>query len=53
MALLLGDASKARIKLDREHRHTLEDLVEEMMIAALAETNKDTYLLKNGFTVDQ
>jgi len=47
--LLLGDASKAREKLGWTPRHTLDDLVKDMMQSDLQLMKKEDYLRKGGF----
>jgi GDPmannose 4,6-dehydratase len=47
--LLLGDATKAREKLGWTPRHTLDDLVKDMMQSDLQLMKKEDYLRKGGF----
>jgi GDPmannose 4,6-dehydratase len=49
--LLLGDATKAREKLGWTPRHSLEDLVREMMEHDLAEARKERYLKDGGYKI--
>jgi len=46
--LLIGDATKARTKLGWEHKHTLSDLVKDMMTSDLALFKRDKYLQEGG-----
>lgn len=50
--LLLGDASKAREKLGWAPRHSLEDLVRDMMEHDLNEAERDALMKKNGYRVN-
>jgi GDPmannose 4,6-dehydratase len=49
--LLLGDASKARTRLGWEPKHSLEDLVKDMMASDLAEAERDAHILRGGYEV--
>lgn len=49
--LLIGDPSKAKRKLGWEHKHTLEQLVAEMMKADVDLFTRDKYLLAGGHKV--
>ncbi len=49
--LLIGDASKARTKLGWEPRHTLQELVEEMVKADLKLFGKDVLLKEEGYKI--
>jgi len=49
----LGDATKARQKLGWEPKHSLEDLVKDMMIEDLAEAERESHLVRNGYAVHQ
>lgn len=49
--LLLGDAGKAREKLGWTPKHSLEDLVEDMMEHDLGEARKEQYLKSSGYTI--
>jgi GDPmannose 4,6-dehydratase len=51
--LLLGDYRKAREKLGWEPKHSLEELVRDMMANDLAEAERDSHLIKNGYQVNQ
>jgi GDPmannose 4,6-dehydratase len=51
--LLIGDATKARTKLGWEPKHTLSDLVKDMMTADLALFKRDKYLQEGGHNVLQ
>ncbi len=48
--LLIGDAKKAKDKLGWVAKHTLQDLVTDMMQSDLQLMKKDEYLKKGGFT---
>ncbi len=48
---LLGDASKARQKLNWEPNISLEDLISEMVSHDLEEAKKESLLRKKGFTI--
>jgi len=48
---LLGDASKSREKLGWETTTTLEELINEMVIADLKDAEKEAYLKKQGFNI--
>ena len=47
--LLLGDPTKAREKLGWKHKHTLSDLVKDMVKSDIQESKKDSLLKKEGF----
>ena len=47
--LLIGDARKAKEKLDWEPIHSLEDLVKDMVKADLEDARKDEHLKNGGF----
>lgn len=49
--ILLGDASKARERLGWEPRHSLQDLVRDMVAHDLREAEKDTHLKNGGYQV--
>jgi len=49
--LLLGDPTKARKKLGWEPRHTLQELVDEMVNADLKLFGKEVLLKKEGYKV--
>jgi GDPmannose 4,6-dehydratase len=49
--LLIGDPSKAKRKLGWEHKHTLEQLVTEMMKADVELFTRDQYLRAGGHKV--
>lgn len=49
--LLIGDASKAKRKLGWEHKHTVEQLVAEMMKADVDLFTRDQYLLAGGHKI--
>nr|WP_232229313.1 GDP-mannose 4,6-dehydratase [Hippea jasoniae] len=49
--ILIGDASKAREKLGWKPRHTLEDLVKDMVLGDLKENYKELVLKEFGFEV--
>jgi len=49
--LLIGDASKAKKNMGWEPKHTLEQLVKEMMESDLKLFQKDKYLLEGGHDV--
>ena len=51
--LLLGDPSKAREKLGWEPRHSLEELVRDMMAGDLADAERDAHMLRSGYKVQQ
>ena len=51
--LLLGDPSKAREKLGWEPRHSLEELVRDMMAGDLADAERDSHMLRSGYKVQQ
>lgn len=47
--LLIGDAQKAKEKLGWEAKHTLQDLVNDMMQSDIKLMQKETYLKDGGF----
>ncbi len=47
--LLIGDASKAKQKLDWEPEYSLDELIQEMIEADLKNVDKELYLKKGGF----
>ena len=49
--ILVGDASKAKQKLGWEPKHTLEQLVKEMVACDVKLFERDKYLLKGGHDV--
>lgn len=49
--LLIGDASKAQTKLGWKHKHSLEELVHDMVKADIALFTRDRYLLDGGHKV--
>lgn len=49
--LLIGDASKARKELGWEPKHTVEQLITEMVASDLKTFKRDKYLLEGGHTV--
>jgi GDPmannose 4,6-dehydratase len=49
--LLIGDSSKARKKLGWEPRHTVEDIVHDMVVADVKLFERDRLLLANGIEV--
>ena len=49
--LLIGDATKAKTNMGWEPKHTLEQLVKEMMAADLKLFEKDKYLMDGGHDV--
>jgi GDPmannose 4,6-dehydratase len=49
--LLIGDYSKAKEKLGWEPRHTVEELVKEMVLSDLKLFEKDKYLLEGGHDI--
>ena len=49
--LLIGDASKAKNKLDWTPEYTLNELVNEMMASDLILMQKDQYLKKGGYSI--
>ena len=49
--ILLGDPSKARVKLGWEPELTLDDLVKDMMEADLKLMTREQYLKNGGFNV--
>ena len=48
--LLQGDAGKARTKLGWSPRHSLEELVKDMMAADLSETERELHMAKGGYS---
>lgn len=51
--LLIGDPTKAREKLGWQNKHSLSELVSEMVEADLNEAKKNKYLKSGGFEVNQ
>jgi len=51
--LLLGDPAKAKAKLGWTARHSLEELVKDMMASDLAEAERDAHLKKSGYRVNE
>jgi len=49
--ILIGDASKAREKLRWKPKHTLEDLVKDMILGDLKKNYKELVLNKYGFRI--
>lgn len=49
--LLIGDATKARTKLGWKHKHTLQELVVDMVNADVELFKRDRYLLEGGHKV--
>ena len=49
--ILIGDASKAREKLGWKPKHTLEDLVKDMILGDLKKNYKELVLNKHGFKI--
>lgn len=47
--LLIGDATKAQTKLGWKPKHTLQDLVTDMMQSDIKVMQKETYLKEGGF----
>lgn len=47
--LLIGDATKAKQKLDWEPEYSLDELIQEMIEADLKNVDKELYLKKGGF----
>jgi len=47
--LLIGDATKAKEKLDWKPRYNLQALVSDMVLSDLHQVKKDDYLKKGGF----
>lgn len=47
--ILLGDSAKAREKLGWKHKHSLSDLVKDMVKNDIQEAKKDSLLKKEGF----
>ena len=48
--LLVGDASKARLKLGWKPRHSLNDIVRDMVLSDLHIMQRDKYLRAGGFS---
>ncbi|GJM31907.1 MAG: GDP-mannose 4,6-dehydratase [Saprospiraceae bacterium] len=51
--LLIGDASKAKAKLGWEPRHTLDQLIAEMVESDLQRVKRDHYLKRGGFVISK
>lgn len=49
--LLIGDASKAKQKLNWEPEYALDDLIKEMILSDLKQVEKEIYLDKGGFNL--
>ena len=49
MELLVGDASKARVKLGWIPEHDLDTLIRDMMTSDIKLMQKNDYLKKGGF----
>ena len=49
--LLQGDPSKAHKQLGWVPRHSLEDLVDDMMAHDLEDARRETHLMKNGYQI--
>ncbi|HLV53077.1 MAG TPA: GDP-mannose 4,6-dehydratase [Cryomorphaceae bacterium] len=49
--LLIGDPSKAQKVLGWKHRHSLDDLIREMVEVDLVQCKRDKYLMDGGHTV--
>ncbi len=49
--LLIGDATKAKTKLGWEPRHSLDELIAEMVTGDLQHVKRDHYLKKGGFVI--
>ncbi|GAB6163083.1 hypothetical protein JCM12298_22430 [Desulfothermus naphthae] len=49
--ILIGDATKAREKLGWRPKHTLEDLIRDMVFADLELAKKEVYLKNGGYRV--
>ncbi len=49
--LLIGDATKARTKLDWEPKYSLEDLVKEMVASDVESFRKELLLKESGFAI--
>lgn len=50
--LLVGDASKAREKLSWKPKHTLDELISEMVIKDIHLMKKEQYLKEGGFEIN-
>ncbi len=49
--LLIGDASKAKAKLGWEPRHSLDELIAEMVAGDLQQVKQNHYLKQGGFVI--
>ena len=49
--LLIGDASKAKAKLDWAPVHTLDELVREMVVSDIAQFRRERFLVDGGFDI--
>lgn len=49
--LLIGDPSKAQAKLSWKHKHSLNDLVKDMVKFDLADAKRDEHLVNGGYTI--
>ena len=49
--ILIGDATKAKKKLGWRPKHTLEDLIRDMVFADLELAKKEVYLKNGGYRV--
>ncbi|MCC8146875.1 MAG: GDP-mannose 4,6-dehydratase, partial [Bacteroidales bacterium] len=49
--LLIGDSTKARIKLGWEPKYTLDTLIEDMMTSDIKEMRKEAYLKNGGYRI--
>ena len=51
ISLLIGDATKAKTSLGWEPRHTLSELVSEMVTSDIALFRREVYLQEGGFGI--
>lgn len=49
--LLIGDPTKAGEKLGWKHKHTLDDLVKDMMAYDLEQAKRDAHIINGGFKI--
>jgi GDPmannose 4,6-dehydratase len=49
--LLIGDPTKAHEKLGWKHKHSLNDLVKDMVKFDLADAKRDEHLVNGGYTI--